>query len=671
MATIASLNVALSADSARLKRDLDKANKSTKTWAQKQKAHAKSVSNGFKSMGAAMAGIAAVMGVNKLLDNADALGKNAKAAGLSVEAYQRLQHGFAQAGISQSGFEKGQKTLNKIFADAGDGLAGAQDVLESIGLTYEDLAAMAPEERMLAVARSLESIEDAGLRSAYATELMGKEMGKVTLDADQIIADGEGIAVVNEDAALKAAAMNDTMNRLGTTMTNLATNVIVPLVAEIVPLIESIGQFAQDNPTMAAALAGLAALGVVIAVAGGPITAIALAIAGAILVFQNWEEIIGFLSTKWTEFGDKFPLVSGIITKAIDVLKAPFVMIKDVIGAVFELFSGEGSFLDRLKAFGGNIVSALVTNNPVVQLMENLAGVLKAPLNAVIGLFEGMVNRVIEAINEITKFEIKSFGKVLYSSEGLNLQPVDLPTFAKGGHVSGKGSGTSDDIQAMLSNGEFVVTAAATAKYGTILEAMNNGSFKMVNSGNSGGDGTPEGGESGSSIGEGLLDSIQASFATAMQDGDWKGFLESTMDSFTSTVIDNFAEGLFSPLDDFLGGAIDALMASLNGGDGGGGIWGSLGTIFGAFGAADGGIVPTTPFSKSYADSVPTMLQPGELVVPKDQVGNFMNGGSGGGQTFNINVTGDVSRATRREIVAMMPQIANGTNALNKENGIR
>jgi hypothetical protein len=63
------------------------------------------------------------------------------------------------------------------------------------------------------------------------------------------------------------------------------------------------------------------------------------------------------------------------------------------------------------------------------------------------------------------------------------------------------------------------------------------------------------------------------------------------------------------------------------------------------------------------------MLQPGELVVPKDQVNSF---GSRGGQpqVFNINVSGDISRQTRKEIVEMMPQIAAGTNALNKENGI-
>ena len=145
------------------------------------------------------------------------------------------------------------------------------------------------------------------------------------------------------------------------------------------------------------------------------------------------------------------------------------------------------------------------------------------------------------------------------------------------------------------------------------------------------------------------------------------------MDSFTNTVIDSFVDGLFKPLEDIIGGAMESLLAGITKSGSGGGKWVSsaISWIGGLFGAADGGIVPTTPFSKSYADSVPTMLQPGELVVPKDQVGNFMGGGSGGGQTFNINVTGDVSRLTRKEVVKMMPEIAAGTNMVNRENNVR
>jgi lambda family phage tail tape measure protein len=48
-------------------------------------------------------------------------------------------------------------------------------------------------------------------------------------------------------------------------------------------------------------------------------------------------------------------------------------------------------------------------------------------------------------------------------------------SFATGGSVFGAGSGTSDSIPAMLSNGEFVINAASTKKYSGLLEAINSG----------------------------------------------------------------------------------------------------------------------------------------------------------------------------------------------------
>ena len=48
--------------------------------------------------------------------------------------------------------------------------------------------------------------------------------------------------------------------------------------------------------------------------------------------------------------------------------------------------------------------------------------------------------------------------------------------FASGGPVSGPGSGTSDSIPALLSNGEFVINAAATRKFAPLLQAINRGS---------------------------------------------------------------------------------------------------------------------------------------------------------------------------------------------------
>lgn len=47
--------------------------------------------------------------------------------------------------------------------------------------------------------------------------------------------------------------------------------------------------------------------------------------------------------------------------------------------------------------------------------------------------------------------------------------------YADGGYVSGKGGPTSDDINARLSNGEFVINAQATAQNRGLLEAINGG----------------------------------------------------------------------------------------------------------------------------------------------------------------------------------------------------
>lgn len=54
------------------------------------------------------------------------------------------------------------------------------------------------------------------------------------------------------------------------------------------------------------------------------------------------------------------------------------------------------------------------------------------------------------------------------------ISTVKSAKFAKGGKVNGPGTGTSDSIPAMLSNGEFVMTAAATRMFEPVLTAMNN-----------------------------------------------------------------------------------------------------------------------------------------------------------------------------------------------------
>jgi hypothetical protein len=69
---------------------------------------------------------------------------------------------------------------------------------------------------------------------------------------------------------------------------------------------------------------------------------------------------------------------------------------------------------------------------------------------------------------------------------------------------------------------------------------------------------------------------------------------------------------------------------------------------------ADGGIVGVTPSGAS-----DTLVKLSENKKTTTE------------QVFNFNVTGDISRQTRREIFSMIPQITNGVNKQNHESGYR
>lgn len=66
-------------------------------------------------------------------------------------------------------------------------------------------------------------------------------------------------------------------------------------------------------------------------------------------------------------------------------------------------------------------------------------------------------------------------------SEAAAQKQTAVQQHAAGGYIEGPGTGTSDSILSRLSNGEFVVKAAAVKKYGReTLERINNGTFANI-----------------------------------------------------------------------------------------------------------------------------------------------------------------------------------------------
>lgn len=166
---------------------------------------------------------------------------------------------------------------------------------------------------------------------------------------------------------------------------------------------------------------------------------------------------------------DAFVGEEGIVTKGL----------KDAGSSIFGLSSSKslknlfGSKSDLPEQLSGPVEDE---GNPMSSLFSGLKGGFDT-FKKSIGEFDfgeifsslgdslsGAISGLGSLIGEI------DFGKIFASMSGIF-------GFASGGYVSGKGTGSSDSIPAMLSNGEFVINAAATRKFAPLLGAINAGNF--------------------------------------------------------------------------------------------------------------------------------------------------------------------------------------------------
>ena len=139
--------------------------------------------------------------------------------------------------------------------------------------------------------------------------------------------------------------------------------------------------------------------------------------------------------------------VAGLVVKA---LLSPFLLVVKAVTVVVNIFK---LLRDGIVSIGSSIWSAIVSPFEFVQNMikgigDKIGSIFSGPMGVISGIFGG--NNPATPATEVQKF-------------------------ATGGYVSGAGGPTDDKIPAMLSNGEFVVGAANTARNRSFLEAINSG----------------------------------------------------------------------------------------------------------------------------------------------------------------------------------------------------
>ena len=126
-------------------------------------------------------------------------------------------------------------------------------------------------------------------------------------------------------------------------------------------------------------------------------------------------------------------------------------------GALSSMFEALGGESEKYAAFAKSMAVMQVVLTQAIAIAKAVQGGAEYPFPFNIISVAGSVAAITAAI----------------ASSVSTVKSTEVPKYASGGLISGPGTGTSDSIPAMLSNGEAVMTAAAVNEWGAMLSAMN------------------------------------------------------------------------------------------------------------------------------------------------------------------------------------------------------
>lgn len=199
----------------------------------------------------ALGGAALVTFAGRMIDNADAMGKAAEKAGITVEKFSALHYAAAQSEISTEQLSKAIKELNGSLVDAQDEKSESARIFAALGVSAVDAAGnlRTADAVLLDIADAFRAMPDGALKSESAVKLFGRagtdlinllNGGRENLTAFTKEAERLGL-VIGEDTAAAADEFNDNLGRLKATFMGLANEALPPLLAAMNKLNELFG----------------------------------------------------------------------------------------------------------------------------------------------------------------------------------------------------------------------------------------------------------------------------------------------------------------------------------------------------------------------------------------------------------------------------------------------
>jgi len=239
MASIGNLVVNMTAKTDKFRKGMNGAQSRLKRFG----ATAKKVMGAGLAIGAGVAA-AGIAGMVRQMGALDKTAKLAARSGFSAKTIAGMGFAAEQTGSDVASMNKAFDKFSRSMGEATEGTGAASDALGTMGLNIDDLMAMNPDDRLLAVSDAIAGLEDPSLKAAAAADLFGRSgvelvnvlgMGSEGIKAFQDEADKLGLGFDAAELA-KVEEANDAINRVKRSFTGMFGSMAI----EFAPTIKAI-----------------------------------------------------------------------------------------------------------------------------------------------------------------------------------------------------------------------------------------------------------------------------------------------------------------------------------------------------------------------------------------------------------------------------------------------
>ncbi|MCS7232468.1 MAG: hypothetical protein RMJ67_10115, partial [Elusimicrobiota bacterium] len=189
--------------------------------------------------------------ITNFIKASDEIDKMSKRTGLGVETLQELKYAADITGTSIGDLEIGIKMMQNAITDAANGSKSAIEKFDKLGINFEKIKNLSPEQQFMVVADAISKIQDPTERAAMAVDMFGRSGTQLLplleggASGIQKLRDEAHIfgKVLDEETISKTVDLKDNIERLQYSFNALWSEISVnmlPIVEDLVKRIQSV-----------------------------------------------------------------------------------------------------------------------------------------------------------------------------------------------------------------------------------------------------------------------------------------------------------------------------------------------------------------------------------------------------------------------------------------------